>query len=457
MWYRTGVRLRLVVALTLAVTALVFLHVKGMNGPGYFPWAWQRSSALPSFALIAAAMLPFWVGQYVHARDPRRVWAPLACVALSTALLEVACAGLDKPPFDIRRISDVVESPSATGYYTIAEDLHRASAAQPLRAWLPAYPALMAPFPSHGQTKPPGPVLYYYAFITLFGAGTTATLAGGLLVGLLAAAGVACTFLLLDVLLENRTAAFHGASVFALCPGLVLFFPEFDQIYPIFTAGMIACWSLALRRRSMAWAAAFGAVLGVAIFWSYSLLLLGMFLGAYTLAEIATNRAVRVSAVPALALCSLLVVAAIYGVLKLTTGFDAVGTFRAAVANQSRLLPALARPYPKTIFWDLFDFALGTGWIAALLALFALQRVTRRPFGRDLAIVSLALAQIAAVAVVGLLQTETARVWIFMMPLLMIPVGVELQAWDGRSRAAVYACFALVLAAIHQNMMFLGI
>ncbi len=450
-------RLRLVVALTLVVTSLVFLHVKGMNGPGYFPWEWQRSGALPSFALIAAGLLPFWLGQYLYARNPKRVWLPLACVAASTAALEVACAGLYNPPFDVHRISNVVTSPSATGYYTIASDLFRRSAARPLRDWLPAYPTLMASFPSHGQTKPPGPVLYYYALINLLGAGTTAALAGGMVVGLLAAAGVVCTFLLLNVVLENSTAAFHGASVFALCPGLVLFFPEFDQIYPIFTAGMIACWSLALRRRSMLFASGFGIVLSITMLWSYSLLLLGMFLCAYTVAELAGARSVRASVVLASAFWSLLVVVAMYGVFGYVTGFDAIGTFRAAVANQARLLPPLARPYPQTIFWDLFDFATSTGWIGALLALFALQRSARRPFGRDLLIVALALAQIAAVAVVGLLQTETARVWIFMLPLLMIPVGLELQAWTARSRSAVYACLALVLAAVHQNMMFLGI
>jgi len=450
------VRARLVTIFSIVAVALVYLHVKGMNGPGYFPWEWQRLPALPSFALIAAGMLPFCAGQYLYARRPRRVWLPVLSVSASTLALQIVCAALYNPPFDVHRISDVVESPSATGYYTIASDLFDGSHAGPLRDWLPAYPALMASFPSHGQTKPPGPVLYYYAFINLFGRGTAAALAGGALVGLLAAAGVVCTFLLLDVLLENSAAAFHGASFFALCPGLLLFFPEFDQIYPIFTAAMLTSWSLALKRRSIAYAAAFGAAVSVAIFWSYSLLLLGLFLAAYTLAGLATDRATRLGSVAAYAAGAVLIVCASYAVLWLATGFDAVGTFRAAVANQARLLPALRRPYPQTIFWDLFDFALGTGWISGLLVVFWLHR-SALGTGRSRLIAFLALGQIAAVAIIGLLQTETARVWIFMMPLVMIPIGLELQEWTARGRFAVYACLALVVAAIHQNMLFLGI
>jgi hypothetical protein len=450
------VRARLVVFFSIVVVSLVYLHVKGMNGPGYFPWEWQRLPALPSFTLIAAGLLPFCAGQYLYARAPRRTWLPVVSIATSTLALQIVCAGLYNPPFDLHRISDVVESPSATGYYTVAADLFAGSRTRPLRDWLPAYPALMASFPSHGQTKPPGPVLYYYAFINVFGSGTAAALAGGALVGLLAAAGVVCTFLLLDVLLENSAAAFHGASFFALCPGLLLFFPEFDQIYPIFTAAMLACWSLAMKRRSIAYAAAFGAAVGVAIFWSYSLLLLGLFLAAYTLAGPAADRATRLGSVAAYAAAAVVVVGASYAVLRLATGFDAVGTFRAAVANQARLLPPLRRPYPQTIFWDLFDFALGTGWISALLVLFWLLR-SALGSGRERLIAFIALGQIAAVAIVGLLQTETARVWIFMMPLVMIPIGLELQQWTARSRFAVHACLALVVAAIHQNMLFLGI
>ena len=47
----------------------------------------------------------------------------------------------------------------------------------------------------------------------------------------------------------------------------------------------------------------------------------------------------------------------------------------------------------------------------------------------SLAMSLLFLFQILTVAVSGLLRTETARVWIFLLPLLMFPIGNELARW----------------------------
>jgi hypothetical protein len=54
-----------------------------------------------------------------------------------------------------------------------------------------------------------------------------------------------------------------------------------------------------------------------------------------------------------------------------------------------------------------------------------------------------------------LLQLETARVWNFMMPLVMLPAGLELARWNRPWRAAVYATMVFVLAAVCQNVKFI--
>ena len=66
----------------------------------------------------------------------------------------------------------------------------------------------------------------------------------------------------------------------------------------------------------------------------------------------------------------------------------------------------------------------------------------------------LCVVQVLVVALTGLLQTETARVWAFMLPLWMVPVGLELARWTWRGRAVAYACTWLLLAAAVQNMIF---
>jgi hypothetical protein len=134
--------------------------------------------------------------------------------------------------------------------------------------------------------------------------------------------------------------------------------------------------------------------------------------------------------------------------------YDPIATFKAAWVNQHALLARYAdqRPYPQTILFDLTDFTLGSGWISVLLLAFYLVRPDSR---QRAALVVMAIVQLVIVAVAALLQSETARVWNFMLPLLMIPVGLELSRWPRSGRVAALAMLSLLLIAIYQNMTFL--
>ena len=70
----------------------------------------------------------------------------------------------------------------------------------------------------------------------------------------------------------------------------------------------------------------------------------------------------------------------------------------------------------------------------------------------SLAMSLLFLFQILTVAVSGLLRTETARVWIFLLPLLMFPIGNELAGWRFFPRLAVYFCLWFLMSSVLQNM-----
>ncbi|MGH9766843.1 MAG: hypothetical protein ACREAB_05345, partial [Blastocatellia bacterium] len=189
---------------------------------------------------------------------------------------------------------------------------------------------------------------------------------------------------------------------------------------------------------------------------SYTMLVLGLFLGGYTVLMGVSKRWRNIGHITQCVVISLLVVALFYSLLWYLTGFNSASALMTAIDNQSKILPDLARSYPRTIFWDLFDFALGTGWISFLLAGLAVYRCACPVLlKRELQIILLALSQILAVAVTGLLQTETARVWIFMMPLLMIPVGLELRHWKFSYRIIAYFCLWLIFTAIYQNMIFI--
>jgi hypothetical protein len=116
------------------------------------------------------------------------------------------------------------------------------------------------------------------------------------------------------------------------------------------------------------------------------------------------------------------VVGVSYLLLFAATGFDPIATFRAALETQKMHLKDLVRPYPRTIVDDLQDFALGCGWLGVLLAILSLfgprdDEVRRR----DRALTILCFGQLVLLAVTGLMQTETARTWCFLTPLVALP------------------------------------
>src|SRR5215813_5499034 len=124
--------LLLLLILSLAIVAMVFFHIKGMNGPWYFKWSWQRLGAPLSFFFTMIAAVPFFLGHYLHFRSPRRIYLALLLVSLSTFLLEVTCAALYSPPFGFNRVSGIIESPVATSYFTISAGFFEGTQARPL-------------------------------------------------------------------------------------------------------------------------------------------------------------------------------------------------------------------------------------------------------------------------------------------------------------------------------------
>jgi hypothetical protein len=148
-----------------------------------------------------------------------------------------------------------------------------------------------------------------------------------------------------------------------------------------------------------------------------------------------------------------------YAALWLVTGFNPIATFRVCLQDQGenlRLFASLGyvpRTWPGTIPGDLYDFDLGAGWIAYLIVgLFFLSAKTQARPWRNIAI--LCVAQFLLVGLLGLIQCETARVWIFMLPMLMLPLGLELASWNFAWRTTTYAALLVITVAAWQSMTF---
>src|SRR5262249_3405403 len=148
-------------------------------------------------------------------------------------------------------------------------------------------------------------------------------------------------------------------------------------------------------------------------------LILGALLAAITVTHLIAAPRKRAVEVAKCVLAAIAVLVASYMLLFALSGFNAIATFLEALRNQREHLTHLHRPYPKTILDDLLDFALGSGWIGWLLAAFLFARA-RSMSKSQILLAVLCIAQIVLLAITGLMQTETARTWCFLLPLLAI-------------------------------------
>lgn len=426
------------------LAALVELHVEGMNGPAYWKWPWIRVPSARFWPAYGVALLPLCWAEFRYGRVPTAKllkWLVGGCFAL-----EVAAQGVLSEPFSLARLSRIIESPGAHGYVQVA----RALLHEP--GWLSHYPDLSPSFPLHAKTKPPGVVACHLGLIRLFGPRPGTSAVAALLLGAVATLGVPASFGMTRQLTGSERAGFVAAMLFALSPALGAFFPSFDAVYPALSASLVFCWDRALRGGG-AWSLAFGALLMLASLFSYSLLVIGVFLALLSLVRWRSGvlglRDLFLRSVVGLAVAGLL-----YAALFFATGFDPIATLRTALASQSVLLTKIPRPYPDTVLFDLTDFLMATGWITFVPAMVAWVRALRAHAWTQAGIIGAVWLQLLVLALIALLPGETIRVWLFLLPLYVMAVAAELSHWTPFARRGFYACVALVSGAVLQNMIF---
>jgi hypothetical protein len=420
-------RAALTVTIGIVFAILVFAHLPGLNGPDYWIWHWQRrGDVLRVVLLFALAAIPALVAQYVRSRA-----MALLLVCASVVALQFAGSG------GVARIERIAHDQLQTSYFTVADSIVKT----PGIDWLGQYDELLRRAPQHATTKPPGPVAFYIAIIRLAGS-ARAPLVMAIAISLLSAAAVIATWWMARTLTDDDGVALETATLLTLAPSMTLFFLYLDPIYPLFACAMLATWWTALQRESRSAAAVFGLVLFATTMISYTLLVLGVPLAGMALMRWRRRSTYELAAI------ALGVVMAMHALFALATGFNPISAFRTALAMQAYQLPLLHRPWPKTIPFDLLDFFLGAAWVPLVPAICWIAR------RRD--VTSWLVVTPFVVAVTGLIQAETARVWIFLLPLLFLPAARELRTWSARQRLAVHATMVMVVIALYMNMVFIG-
>ena len=424
----------LLISSTLACVFALAFHAPLINGPWYWQWPW-RSLGIARTLMVAASLLPAVAAILIYRSRP--VLA-IALLTISSFTLRITFALVQDPHLHFDWLDAVVRSPSATSYYIDAAILNSAS------NWLSLYPSVLHQLHLHTQSKPPGPVLWYSLWIRSMGVGRSSAIAAAIALGAIQSLVVPATAWMVRQVTRRSDAAFFAAVFITLCPASTLIFPAIDPLYALFTCMILLAANRSLRRPTWINAMLTGVIIAGAAFFTYAIFTLGTLLIAWALI-----RRRRVQHAPTLLIGTAIGFLLFYAIFWLPTGFDPWATFQAAWTNQHALLAAHAneRPYPLTAVFDLTDFSLGIGWIGWIAVL-------SFPRGRFRWLCVLCIAQTLLIAITGLLQSETFRVWNFMLPLIAIPAGLAIARWSERERRIYFACAAIVLIAIAANLAF---
>ena len=349
---RSGLRGAVVLLVAVFFAWAIYGHRFDLNDTKYFKWGWQHVPSLRVYPLLLLG-IPFFLGQYLYQRKPGLAWLSLALVMLSSLLVMYGFTYVQEDPPNAYRSAAPVENPADNGYYLDAALL--VSKGVDIRQLLRNYPVYLNGFHGHVFNKPPLLVILNMICLEVMGVNSYAALTCGLVMGLLAMAAVAVTYFFIRYFTQDRDAAFFGASFFAFCPGLLLYFPQYDQMYPIFTAALAISWAVALRRNRFFYSAVFGITFALMLFTNYLLGVLMIFLIGYALLQWRTDPACTLKRIFAHGFFSIACFIAFYLLLRIFTGFDPIATFQTAwesPAGQARAISAAAFGLPHAAGHD---------------------------------------------------------------------------------------------------------
>jgi methylthioxylose transferase len=393
------------------------------SDPFYLFWnpRWPSVSGLVALvvALAAAALV------VVLFRSGVRSGVRVAASAGLLVVLTLAVAALDGGPAGWRApLAFTGEYPQGVGQVgDIPSFLHE-------------FPQRLASLPSHATGHPAGAMVLYAlgarVWPGLDGAALLTVVVGCL--GVLPVAALAR-----DELGEDGRR--WALALWVLSPMVVLYTAtSADAVFAVALAGAALAAHRGLVRRSWTWTLAGGVLLWIASMLTYAAALLLVFL----LVRAAGRLRQDPGWVLGWAAATAATVLGLAGLLWLATGYDPVAAVRATHAAYQAAPGSAGRPYLPWLVGDPIAFGgmLGIPLFAALVAGAAVVVRQRAWTGFDAAV----LACLLAASSWGFSRGEVERIFLFLVPLALVPVVRQLLRWRARLPAVAALLVAQTLA-----------
>jgi hypothetical protein len=424
------------------------LHVDYFNGSSYFWWDWRQLNYLRTAFYLSLPLIP-----YVYAlfktetvKDQIGAWKILPYFMAANFLFQFMGIASDPRSFDIIRA--IVISRLATSYFYDAYYI------KDIIVFLTNFHTLE--LCCHSLVHPPGHILFYYIIIQVFGTGAGVYI-GGFSIALIASIGVIILYLFSSLWTKDPKTRLIICAFYALIPGLVLFFPQFDQVYPIFSMLMIYFWERSLRK-SRHNAIYFGLILFISTFFAYNLLLIGAFHILSAIVFLSSNRNVsgRIWIVVSTSMIAIGTAVICFSILFLVTGFNPVLSFGHALEGQLRNETVMDRPYGLYFLYNFYEFFLGSGIIIIPLLISFVKRTVKdlKALEKHVSLSYIGFATILIVDLTGLVRGETTRLWLFLQPLILLPACLELIRLGKVHRWILFSLLWVNVVVIKSNMWF---
>ncbi len=320
------------------------------------------------------------------------------------------------------------------------------------------YPEQATTMPMHAQVHPPGAVLFVWAASSLAGGGAWGAAAAIILTSALSAPIV----FLWARRLGGPGVARRAAAIYVLVPSTVLFTAtSMDGVFAVpLIATMWLFWE-SLERNAAWFAAASGAAAGVAALMTYSVVIAIAFCGAAAGAAWVYRPAAR-RTVLWIALTAIAAFVGFHVLLWLVCGYDPLAMFGTAIANARHIMRGTAHEtttrHVHLAIGNLAAFAIGVGVPCAVVACAGLvdrrrensqfDNSTAHPFNTAAVFAVAAASTLVIAALLPAYHMEVERVWMFLVPLVVMPVAQRLFDQEQRTgRIQATLAVALVLAA----------
>lgn len=315
-----------------------------------------------------------------------------------------------------------------------------------------AKPGLFSTLSGHAQTHPPGGILFLWIISKLFGYNLLAASLGSIAFTSLTVIPI----YLLAKELYGASIGRYALTLFLITPNFVMFTgTSMDGPFSVFLIlSLYLFYRGIISNRAILYGFLTGVSLGCGLMMTYATVFIGLFFTVVMLLTLIADRR-RFRTTLNLLLIAVVTFTAFYLLMSIFTGFNLLEALQASIRKDRAALgtgyETIGR-YLHLSFGNLFAFLIGIGipmttvWLRQIVRTI---RDGRRGAPIDIYVIGYLIA-LLIITFSALFTMEVERVWIFMVPFVLIPVAKYL---DQRGIADFYwvaglSCLQLVLFEI---------